>query len=124
MSEIHTNSTLYQFTVVYTLAINFSIADDVELIISPRYGPLLGGQTVKVQGPCFEDFRNIECIFGDIEVRGIYIREDLVICVSPMLILPERVEFALKSDRRVFYGPIYTTCELYFVYAENPYVIL
>lgn len=67
---------------------------------------------MKVQGPCFKSSSDIECIFGDQEVKGVYVSQLLVICISPMFNPPGVVDFALLVDRRVYFGPKFTTCEL------------
>ena len=67
---------------------------------------------MKVQGPCFQSSSDIECIFGDQEVKAVYISKLLVICISPMLNPPGVVDFALLVDRRVYFGPTFTTRKL------------
>ena len=63
----------------------------------PRYGSVLGGTAVRVFGPCFDEFsnRSITCSFDGIEVAGIYVDENSIMCVSPALTTLGRVDFVL-----------------------------
>lgn len=87
---------------------------DTKVTISPRYGIYLGGQTVKVQGPCFDSSSDIRCMFNGAEVRGIYLSELQALCISPMLSHAGSVQFALKLDGELFGETLFTACK--FVY--------
>ena len=84
---------------------------DVKLIISPNHGVYLGGQSVNVQGPCFEPGSGLKCIFGTTEVTGVYVSETKALCISPMLRRAGRVEFAMIVDGVQYGGATFTACK-------------
>ena len=84
---------------------------DVTLIISPRYGIHLGGQSVIVQGPCFEPSSRLKCIFGTTEVTGVYVNNSKALCISPMLRRAGRVEFTIIVDGATYSGATFTACK-------------
>ena len=75
----------------------FQFVARVTLKLFPRYGSVLGGTAVQVFGPCFDAYaeRDIMCSFDGVEVPGLYINKDSVICVSPAMTRLGRVDFAL-----------------------------
>ena len=75
----------------------FQFVARVALKLFPRYGSVLGGTAVQVFGPCFDAYaeQNIMCSFDGVEVPGLYINKDSVICVSPAMTRLGRVDFAL-----------------------------
>ena len=92
-------------------AVLIVFVDSISLF--PRYGNVLGGTAVQVFGPCFDEYadRNITCSFGGIEVAGVYVDKDTVICVSPALRTLGRVDFTLdisgttiKDHKTTFYS--------------------
>jgi hypothetical protein len=53
---------------------------------------------VSVTGTVLEADDDIACVFGDEEVKGVYVREDQALCVSPELSQTGRVLFQLTTD--------------------------
>ena len=78
---------------------NISIAL-IPLTLFPRYGNVLGGTTVQVFGPCFDEFvdHTIICSFNKIEVQAIFIDSNSVICISPGLTSLGRINFVLTIN--------------------------
>ena len=72
----------------------------IPLTLFPHYGNVLGGTTVQVFGPCFDEFVNhtITCSFNEIEVQAIFIDSNSVICISPGLTSLGRINFALTIE--------------------------
>ena len=72
----------------------------IPLTLFPRYGNVLGGTTVQVFGPCFDEFvdHTITCSFDETEVQAILIDSNSVICISPGLTSLGRINFALTID--------------------------
>jgi len=95
------------------------LLSDTKVTISPRYGIYLGGQTVKVQGPCFDSFSDIRCIFDGMEVRGVYLSELQALCISPMLSHAGSVQFAVKMDGEVYGKTIFTACKPVYLLVHN-----
>ena len=85
---------------------------DKEVAISPRFGIFLGGQPVKVHGPCFESSSDIRCLFDDIEVRGIYLNKLQALCISPMISHFGSVHFSLMVDGDLYGDTQFTSCML------------
>ena len=61
---------------------------------------MLGGTSVTVTGPCFNESLDYTCIFGTgvfvSRVRGVYLDERRLLCVSPMLTQSGNVGFRLQ----------------------------
>ncbi len=55
------------------------------LDITPRYGNVLGGETIKISGPCFEEGDEITCRFNGEETFGLYLSKLEALCVVPLL---------------------------------------
>lgn len=91
---------------------DYSFIPEVPLVLSPRYGNILGGQEVRVAGPCFDNAEDFTCVFDGIEVRGIYLNEYYVLCVSPQLSRTGRVPFELMVDRTTLRNGSFTSCKL------------
>ena len=53
------------------------------LTISPRVGTVLGGTPVEVSGPSFSETDIIVCSFDGDKSLGIYISNEVAICVTP-----------------------------------------
>ena len=59
---------------------------------------MLGGQTVTVQGPCFNQYDNIVCLFDGVAVTGVFVSRLKVVCISPQLSHAGRVPFGLTIN--------------------------
>jgi len=63
--------------------------DTTDLVIVPNRGHILGGTSVIVSGPCFDESQEYTCLFQirrlPREVRGVYLDERRLLCVSPLL---------------------------------------
>ena len=80
--------------------LHFSATDDTtDLVIIPNRGHILGGTSVIVSGPCFDESQEYTCLFqvrrARREVRGVYLDERRLLCVSPLLQLIGDVGFML-----------------------------
>ena len=62
---------------------------------------MLGGTSVIVTGPCFDESLEYNCQFGTGQfihtVRGVYLDERRLLCVSPMLTQSGNVGFKLRQ---------------------------
>ena len=81
--------------------LHFSATDDTtDLVIIPNRGHILGGTSVIVSGPCFDESQEYTCLFQVRrflrEVRGVYLDEKRLLCVSPLLQLIGDVGFMLR----------------------------
>ena len=71
------------------------------LEIGPSYGPMLGGLTVTVSGPCFDghsDTSNVVCKFDDIVTPATVIDATRAQCVLPALLKTGQVPVAVSTD--------------------------
>ena len=63
---------------------------------------MLGGTSVIVTGPCFDESLEYTCQFGTgvfaSRVRGVYLDERRLLCVSPMLTQTGNVGFRLQTQ--------------------------
>ena len=68
------------------------------LHLSPSHGNILGGTPVVVSGPCFNESQLILCQFGSAieDVRGIFLNQRQVLCISPALQNIGNVQFSLR----------------------------
>ena len=68
--------------------------------IDPKIGPVTGGTTVKITGSNFADTGFVMCKFGTIIVKGTYINENELRCVSPSVERPGYVNLyiAIRPD--------------------------
>ena len=66
----------------------------------PRYGSVLGGTPVQVFGPCFDGYADapITCYFDNIEVEGIFVNENYILCISPPLQDLGSVAFTIRLN--------------------------
>ena len=81
----------------------FFATDDTcttDLVIVPSQGHILGGTSVIVSGPCFDESQEYTCLFQvrrlRREVHGVYLDERRLLCVSPLLQLTGDVGFMLR----------------------------
>ena len=78
----------------------FAADDTTDLVINPNQGHILGGTSVIVSGPCFDESQVYTCQFQirrlPREVRGVYLDERRLLCVSPPLQLIGDVGFMLR----------------------------
>lgn len=58
---------------------------NLPLFVAPESGNMLGGTVVKVTGPCFEPDDKVKCRFYTVEVTGVVIDTNRVICIQPFL---------------------------------------
>ena len=82
----------------------FSATDDTtDLVILPNRGHILGGTSVIVSGPCFDESQEYTCLFQirrlPREVRGVYLDERRLLCVSPLLQFVGDVGFMLRVQK-------------------------
>ncbi|XP_077984790.1 protein mesh-like [Glandiceps talaboti] len=75
------------------------------LSVYPTFGYMLGGQTIKVSGPCFDDINNpkIYCRFGEHEVRGTKESSFTASCNTPIFYEVGRLAFEISIDNRQTY---------------------
>lgn len=69
--------------------------------MGPSYGSMLGGFTVTVSGPCFDnlsDSVNVVCKFDGIETPATVIDATRAQCVVPMLLKKGRIPLAISVD--------------------------
>ena len=63
---------------------------------------MLGGTSVIVTGPCFNESLEYTCQFGTgvfvSTVRGVYLDEKRLLCVSPILAQSGNVGFKLRQE--------------------------
>ena len=67
------------------------------ITLSPDYGNMLGGSSILVSGPSFtvQEGDTIKCMFDDTAVDGIFVNNQQVLCVSPLLSQTGRMPFRL-----------------------------
>ncbi|XP_065911625.1 protein mesh-like isoform X3 [Dysidea avara] len=72
----------------------------VPISLYPRYGSVLGGTPVQVFGPCFDGYADapITCYFDNIEVEGIFVNENYILCISPPLQDLGSVAFTIRLN--------------------------
>ena len=86
------------------------------LKLTPHYGNQLGGAPILVSGNnvTFREEDDITCVFGDREVKGVYVDKDQALCVSPELSQTGIVLFQLliaRDDPGPFRGEAnYNSC--------------
>lgn len=86
----------------------------------PPYANMLGGTSVQVSGPCFNESDEILCDFGSAaeETPGVYLNKRQAVCISPMLSRTGDVRLKLRvlsKDGHVLYESNYVpfySCEL------------
>jgi len=97
----------------------FAFTGTVPISLYPHHGSVLGGTPVQVFGPCFDGFIDnpITCYFDNIEVEGIFVNENYIICISPPLQDLGRVAFTIslngiskEFEEVVFYSCTYMYC--------------
>ena len=71
------------------------------ITLDPNYGSVLGGSPVTVTGEqlAITEEDEFECTFDAIQVRGVFVSENAVLCVTPMLERTGRTEFNLRVTR-------------------------
>ena len=86
-----------------------------EIKLDPPYGNMLGGTGVVVSGTHFliSEDDDIQCIFDGIEVKGVYIDEQEVLCICPLLSRTGRLLFQISVNGSTsFLGEsIFTSCK-------------
>ena len=65
------------------------------VMISPRFGNMLGGTLVTLSGPCFDETDSIECVFAGTTTPGVYVSRDSVACITPAMNAIGNVEVSL-----------------------------
>lgn len=55
-----------------------------QVMLTPNNGHQLGGTTVIVTGPCFNESDTIECVFDTVTVPGARASKYEALCVSPL----------------------------------------
>ena len=98
----------------------------VTLTLSPSHGNILGGETISVVGPCFNNPNAlIQCQFDDITRSAIYVGPQEVLCIAPPLQRSGRVKFRLlidgtvKGQTQFTFGESMNTVEICFVLPEQ-----
>ena len=83
------------------------------LTISPRYGPMLGGQYVVISGPCIDNETEIKASFSGFPEQKCYRKSEFSMsCVTPMFNRTGDITVTVEiennqEEKRVFRG-IYT----------------
>ena len=72
---------------------------------------MLGGQTVIVQGPCFDQNDNTVCVFDGVEVMSVFVNSFKIVCVSPQLSRTGRVPFRLTVNGLPKGVATFSSCE-------------
>ena len=87
--------------------------------ISPRSGPKDGNTKVDVYGTGFLNFdQNLRCGFGSKEVKGIFVNENHIQCISPFSsVVQRKIEFSISLNNQQN-----TKEDIPYVYYENPTV--
>ena len=87
------------------------------IYISPRSGPKDGNTKVDVYGEGFLNFdQNLRCGFGSKEVKGVFINENHIQCISPFSsIVQRKIEFSISLNNQQN-----TKEDIPYVYYENP----
>jgi hypothetical protein len=70
--------------------------------INPKIGPVSGGTVVTITGSNFENTGFVECKFGDKSVKGDYVNENELRCVSPEVEKPGTVGLAVAIRKDEF----------------------
>ena len=68
----------------------------IPVTLDPSFGNQMGGTLVKITGPCFKPKNRVECIFGRISMPGIFISQECVACVSPVMDVIGRITMILE----------------------------
>ena len=89
------------------------------IYISPRSGPKDGNTKVDVYGEGFLNFdQNLRYGFGSKEVKGIFVSENHIQCISPFSsIVQNKIEFSISLNNQQN-----TKQDIPYVYYENPTV--
>ena len=82
--------------------------------VSPRLGPLKGGNTVTVTGTNFQDTDEVRCKFGNIVTDGHYQSASEITCVVPPGIEPGWVDLKIAQKASMWSSPVK------FLYYETP----
>ena len=87
------------------------------IYISPRSGPKDGNTKIDVYGEGFLNFdQNLRCGFGSKEVKGIFINENHIQCISPFSsIVQRKLPFSISLNNQQN-----TQDDIPYVYYENP----
>ena len=86
--------------------------------ISPKIGPVSGGTVVVITGSNFENTGFVNCKFGDIHVKGSYISENELRCVSPRVERPGYVNLYVAIRPNEYSSGINTK----YLYYDTPVV--
>lgn len=67
-------------------------------MLQPRLGSMLGGTFIQLIGNNikFQEGATYTCLFDQTEVEGMYLGEDKVLCISPILRRMGRIKFSLS----------------------------
>ena len=89
------------------------------IYISPRSGPKDGNTKVDVYGEGFLNFdQNLRCGFGSKEVKGVFINENHIQCISPFSsVVQRKIEFSISLNNQQN-----TKQDIPYVYYDNPTV--
>lgn len=91
---------------------------DPQIFITPHHGNVLGGQTVTVQGPCFDQHDNNVCVFDGVEVTSVFVNRFKIVCISPQLSRTGRVPFNLTVNGDQRGEATFSSCK-YFVHFDK-----
>lgn len=83
------------------------------ITLSPSYGSMLGGTGVVVSGDdlIVSQGAAILCVFDGIEVTGVLMDTQQVLCISPILERTGKLEFMLKISGSNSGESIFTSCK-------------
>lgn len=84
---------------------------------------MLGGTDVAVSGTQFmiREDDDIRCIFGGIEVRGVYVNEREALCISPLLSQTGRLPFQILVSGSISFSgeSTFTSCKSRIMFKEH-----
>jgi hypothetical protein len=72
--------------------------ENIDLVVFPKHGSMLGGQVVELSGPCFNPKDNFWCRFDDQVVEGLFLSRVKVRCIQPMFMKIGVVSLALSTN--------------------------
>ena len=92
------------------------------IVLTPSFMSMLGGTGVTVTGDGLVVSQGdiIACLFDGIEVRGVYICAQQVLCVSPLLERTGILQFMLNISGSNSGESVFTSCESNIAYLQLP----
>lgn len=89
------------------------------ITLLPNKGSSLGGSSITVVGPCFDDVSHLTCIFqgsfGSVSVAGMTLDNGRALCVVPPIGYVGKMEFQLilvdSNNETAFKSATFFSCE-------------